>query len=144
MNSGGKFLKIKDATSPPHKRACDSLFRLDSVSLPIAVALFIATAIAWIIIYYLMNAIFGMSMNNGMVLSALPVAAMSILFSSLNIGVFFLFILAWMMSTVAMMFPGMIPAVSVQYMMTEKIGLSSKVAKIWRTMIFLLGYLMPT
>jgi predicted metal-binding membrane protein len=143
MDSDVKFLEIMDSTSPSHTKAHDSFFKPDSVGSRVAVALIVATAIAWSVTYCLMNSIFGMGMNNGMVSSALPIADMSILFSSLNLGVFLLFVLAWIAGTVAMMFPGMIPAVSVHYRMADKIGLSSKVAKIGGTMIFLLGYLIP-
>jgi len=143
MDSNKKFLKIMDTASPSHKRVHDSFSKLDSVGSRVAVVLIVVIAVAWIVSYFLMNSIFRVSMNNGMVSSALPLAAMSMLFSSLNLGVFFLFVLAWIVGTVAMMFPGMIPAVSVQYRIADKISLSSKVAKMGGTIIFLLGYLIP-
>ncbi|HYA77949.1 MAG TPA: DUF2182 domain-containing protein [Verrucomicrobiae bacterium] len=121
----------------------NSFLKFDSVDFRVAVALIAASAIAWIATYCLMNSIFGMSMNNGMVASALPINALSVFFSSLNLEAFFIFILVWIVSTVAMMFPGMIPAVSVKYKMVDKAGLSSEFAKIGDIMIFLLGYLIP-
>jgi predicted metal-binding membrane protein len=110
--------------------------------LRVAIALIATAALAWAATYYLMNLMLGMSANNGMVSAALPIAAMSMLFSSLNLGVFSLFVLAWIVGMVAMMFPAMIPVVSVHYRMADKIGLPSKAAKIAGTVIFLGGYLM--
>jgi len=104
--------------------------------------LVVSAALAWAATYYLMNSMFGMSATDGMVSSALPIAAMSMLFSSLNLGVFSVFVLAWIAGMVAMMFPAMIPMVSVHYRMADKVGLLSKVGKIAGTTIFLGGYLM--
>lgn len=131
-----------DSTPPSHTRVRNSFFTPDSVGLRVAIALIVAAALAWAATYYLMNSMFGMSADNGMVSSALPIAAMSMLFSSLNVGVFSLFVLAWIVGMVAMMFPAMIPVVTLHYRMADKIGLPSKAAKIAGATIFLGGYLM--
>lgn len=131
-----------DTTPPLHIRVRDSFFTSDSVGLSVAIALIVAAASAWVATYYLMNLMFGMNANGMVSSSTLPIAAMSMLFSSLNLGVFSLFVLTWAVGMVAMMFPAMIPVVSLHYRMADKIGLSSKATKIVGTMIFLGGYLM--
>ena len=130
-------------TSAAYARVYNSFLKFDSVSPRVAVALIVTSAIAWIATYCLMNLIFGMGMNNGMVATGLPINALSMFFSSLNLEVFFIFVVVWIVSTVAMMFPSMIPAVSVKYRMVDKTGLSSEFNKIGGVMIFLLGYLIP-
>jgi predicted metal-binding membrane protein len=131
-----------DSTHPSHTTARDSFFTPDSIGLRVAIALIVAATLAWAATYYLMSLMLGMNTDSGMVSSALPIAAMSMLFSSLNWGVFSLFVLTWSVGMIAMMFPAMIPVVTLHYRMADKMGLPSKAAKIAGTTIFLGGYIM--
>jgi len=141
MGLSGNFQKKMGSTHHSDTRARDSFFTSDSVALPVAIGLIVAAAFAWYAAYYLMNSAVGMNTSSDIVPSALPISGMSMLFSTFDLGVFSLFVLAWTVGMLAMMFPTMIPVGSFYFKTMEKTGLSSKAAKTVGIMIFLGGYL---
>lgn len=96
-----------------------TLFTADPVSFSLATGLIVASIIAWALSYF--------TMSPGMLLY------------SLDFNVLTFFLLVWIVGMVAMMFPSMIPVVSMYNRMTRT--LTSKLARIVRTPIFLSGYL---
>lgn len=96
-----------------------TLFTADPVGFSLATGLIVASIIAWALSYF--------TMSPGM------------LIYSLDFRVITFFLLVWIVGMVAMMFPSIIPVVSIYNKMTHT--LASKFDRIVGTPIFLSGYL---
>ncbi len=95
--------------------------------------------VAWLVILPLMGSMTAMNPDSGMVRFSLPVLSMGMMFLSPDASNLSLFLVVWVFGMVAMMFPAMIPVVSMYNSSTAKAGPQTRVAG---TMLFLGGYLL--
>ena len=109
--------------------------------LGIATGLIVTAGLAWGASYLLTGSMTASDMGSGMGAPSLPILGISMMFSSLSLDAVFLFVLIWVVGMVAMMFPALIPIVSIHYLAMAGKGDLSKVARLGGVMAFLTGYL---
>ena len=109
--------------------------------LGIATGLIVTAALAWGASYLLMGSMTASDMGSGMGTSNLPILGISMMFSSLSLVAVSLFVLIWLVGMVAMMFPALIPIVSIYYRAMVGRELGAKRAKLGGVVAFLFGYL---
>jgi len=109
--------------------------------LGIATGLIVTAALAWVASYLLMGSMAASDMSGGMGTSSLPIFGISMMFSSLGLIVVSLFVLIWVVGMVAMMFPALIPIVSIYDRSMAGRGLHSRGARLGGVVAFLSGYL---
>lgn len=127
-------------TDPPLARVMSELPNSGlSYKLSVGVPLLVVAATAWYLSAYTLQNFSSMSM--GPMGTGLPIATMSGLFSSPDIGGILAFLTVWIVGMVAMMFPAMIPVMSFYSGLEKKgegVGRSKRFAD---SGLFLGGYL---
>ena len=107
----------------------------------VATGLIITAALAWCASYFLMSSMAASDMSGGMGASSLPISDILMMFSSLSMVAVSLFVLIWVLGMAAMMFPALIPIVSIYHRAMEVRGPSSRFDRLGNVVAFLSGYL---
>jgi len=107
----------------------------------IAAALIVTATLAWGASYLLMGSMTASDMGSGMGAHILPILGISMMFSSLSFTAVFLFVLIWVVGMVAMMFPALIPIVSLHYRAMAGRLPVSRMSRLGGVLAFLSGYL---
>lgn len=107
--------------------------------LSIGVPLIVVAIGAWFISAILYQSSTPMAMDS--TARALPIATMGTMFSAPNVNVFTSFLLAWLVGMVAMMFPAMVPVMSLYSGVVIKAETRPKLSRFAGPLIFLGGYL---
>jgi predicted metal-binding membrane protein len=118
----------------------DAVFVTGHIPRAVALGVLLTAGVSWIAVYFMMNSIMGMSSAGDMSAGA-PLAAMSMLFASIDPQFFAFFLLIWVAGMVAMMFPAMLGVVSVYYGMVAEAYFPSKAGRTGGLVTFLAGYL---
>ncbi len=95
--------------------------------------------VAWLVILPLMGSMTTMNTDSGMLRFSLPILSLGMMFLSPDVSNVSFFLFLWVFGMVAMMFPAMIPVVSMYNSSTTKVGAQTRVAG---TVLFLGGYLL--
>jgi predicted metal-binding membrane protein len=118
----------------------DEVFVTGHVPRAVALGLLSVAGASWIAVYFMMSSVMGMSSAGGMPGGA-PLAAMSMLFASLDPRFFAFFLLVWVAGMVAMMFPAMLGVVSAFYGAVAGAYFPSRAGRASGLASFLAGYL---
>ena len=107
----------------------------------VAIGLITTAALAWCASYFLMSSMVASDMGGVMGASSFPISDISMMFSSLSLVPMSLFVSMWVLGMMAMMFPALIPIVSIYHRAMEARGPSSGVDRLANVVAFLSGYL---
>jgi predicted metal-binding membrane protein len=107
--------------------------------LTVGIPLLAIAAGAWYLSVYSLQTSSSMTMDSS--IATVPIATMASMFSSPDAGIVFAFLVVWLVGMIAMMFPAMIPVMSVYSGLNNKEDEGSHPPRFVGPAIFLCGYL---